>query len=488
MREKDITKINVIMSLLQQVVVTVCGFILPRIILTSFGSDVNGLVSSLNQFLSYVSLLEGGITGVVCASLYRPLVEKSQERLSAVINAANSFYKKISAIFVVYTIAIAVIYPLFIRKDFSFEFITSLTLILGINLFVQYCFSITWKTLLIADKKVYIVSAAYIIVVIANTILTVVIVKLYPSIHVVKLGSAIVYFIQPIIYKNYVKKHYPIDKSVKKDSQMLSQRWDGFGINIAAFIHNNTDVVILTLFSSLSEVSVYSVYFLVVMGLKSIVQAVSNGLSPSLGHTYATGNKDKLEGQFVKIESLLLFITFSLFTVGGFGITPFVQIYTTGVNDANYYQPLFGWIIIFAEMIFCIREPYVVLAYCANRFKDFTRIAFIEAALNIVISICFVYKFGIIGVAIGTAASMLFRTVCQIGYLRNHILHRSILNLVRRIGVNAIGMIVACTLINRFLGKCELNILSWIIYCIKASGICAVVFSIAYMANRHVNA
>ena len=208
MNEKNITRINVVMSLLQQVVVTICGFILPRIILTSFGSDINGLVSSLNQFLSYVSLLEGGITGVVCASLYSPLVDKSQERLSAVINAANSFYKKISAIFVLYTIVIAIIYPLFIRKDYSFEFIASLTLILGINLFVQYCFSITWKTLLIADKKVYIVSSAYILVVIANTLLTIIIVKIYPSIHVVKLGSAIVYFAQPLIYRYYIKKHY----------------------------------------------------------------------------------------------------------------------------------------------------------------------------------------------------------------------------------------------------------------------------------------
>ena len=38
----------------------------------TFDSDVNGLVSSLNQFLSYVSLIEGGLTGVVSANLYKP--------------------------------------------------------------------------------------------------------------------------------------------------------------------------------------------------------------------------------------------------------------------------------------------------------------------------------------------------------------------------------------------------------------------------------
>lgn len=485
MREKNITKINVIMSLLQQVVVTVCGFILPRIILTSFGSDINGLVSSINQFLSYVSLLEGGITGVVCASLYKPLVDGSKERLSAVINAANSFYKKISLIFAAYTIVIAIIYPLFIRQDYSFEFIASLTLILGINLFVQYCFSITWKTLLIADRKVYIVSATYILVVIANTIVTIVLVKIYPSIHIVKLGSAIVYFLQPIIYRYYVKKHYSIDFSAQKDKKMLSQRWDGFGINIAAFIHNNTDVVVLTIFSTLSNISVYSVYFLVVMGLKNVVQAVSSGLSPTLGHIYASGNREQLEIQFSKTESILLFISFFLFTVGGFGITPFVQIYTHGVTDANYYQPLFGWLIIAAELIFCIREPYVVLAYCANRFKDFTKIAFIEAILNVVVSIILVYWYGIVGVAIGTIISMAFRTICQIAYLHRHILHRKLYSLIKRIVVNVIGMAVSCLLIKWLIGTCEFNITSWVLYCLKASFICAVVYGIGFLINRY---
>ena len=48
-----------------QVVTVISGFIIPKIILTNFGSSVNGLVSSLNQFLSYITLIEGGITGVV---------------------------------------------------------------------------------------------------------------------------------------------------------------------------------------------------------------------------------------------------------------------------------------------------------------------------------------------------------------------------------------------------------------------------------------
>ena len=60
---------NTISSLIFQLTTIICGFILPRLILTAFGSEVNGLVSSLNQFLSYITLVEGGITGVIVAGL-----------------------------------------------------------------------------------------------------------------------------------------------------------------------------------------------------------------------------------------------------------------------------------------------------------------------------------------------------------------------------------------------------------------------------------
>ena len=56
--KSKVTLINIISSLTLQVVTVISGFIIPKIILTNFGSSVNGLVSSLNQFLSYITLIE----------------------------------------------------------------------------------------------------------------------------------------------------------------------------------------------------------------------------------------------------------------------------------------------------------------------------------------------------------------------------------------------------------------------------------------------
>ena len=122
-----------ISGLILQMFTILSGFILPKIILTCFGSEVNGLVSSLNQFLSYISLVEGGITGVVMANLYKPIVEKDEQKISAVMVTANRFFKKIGILFVAYSVGLSIVYPLLFKTEFNFAYVCSLTLILSIT-------------------------------------------------------------------------------------------------------------------------------------------------------------------------------------------------------------------------------------------------------------------------------------------------------------------------------------------------------------------
>ena len=89
------TLLNMISGLILQLFTLVSGFILPKIILIYFGSEVNGLVSSLNQFLSYITLVEGGITGVIVANLYKPIVDQDNQKISSVLITADRFYKRI---------------------------------------------------------------------------------------------------------------------------------------------------------------------------------------------------------------------------------------------------------------------------------------------------------------------------------------------------------------------------------------------------------
>lgn len=138
-----------------------------------------------------------------------------------------------------------------------------------------------------------------------------------------------------------------------------------------------------------------------------------------------------------------------------------------------------------AEMIFCIRDPYVTLAYSANRFKDFTRTAYFEASLNIVLSVIFVAKYGLIGVAAGTLISMGYRTIMQIGYLHKHILHKSILGLFKNLIGFSAGTLVVIVCSGNLINIGTLSFTGWFQFAFKNAVFAFIVFSIlAYLLYR----
>ena len=408
------TLLNMISGLILQFFTLVSGFVLPKIILIYFGSEVNGLVSSLNQFLSYITLVEGGITGVIIANLYKPIVDHDNYKISSVLVTADRFYKKIGALFIAYSVILSIAYPLYFKTEFKFSYVCSLTLILSLTLLIQYMFSLTLKTILNADKKGYIVNFTQTLIVICNVVIALISVCVYPSIHILKLISGFLFILQPLIFGKYAKKNYRINWKVEPDNSLIQSRWNGFAINLAAFIHNSTDITVLTFLASLKIVSIYSVYCLVSKGIKQLIESCLSGISHTIGQAYARKDWKELNQKLDIYEYVVFVLVFSLFTVAALLITPFVLLYTKGIVDTDYNQPLFGVLLVISEALYVVKLPHLNLAYTANKFKEITLPAYIEAILNIVISVVLVRKFGLIGVAIGTIVGMTYRMIFHV--------------------------------------------------------------------------
>ena len=154
MRSKK-TVINTIMSLLEELVAIVSGFILPRLILSFFGSQYNGLTTSITQFLACSVLLRAGIGGATRAALYKPLAEKDKSQVDSIVKATNIFMQKIAGILIIAIIAFAAIYPFLIRNKFGWFFTFSLFVIIGASTFAESFFGITYLIVLQADQRLW---------------------------------------------------------------------------------------------------------------------------------------------------------------------------------------------------------------------------------------------------------------------------------------------------------------------------------------------
>lgn len=434
---------NTYSSLIFQLTTIICGFILPRLILKSFGSQVNGLVNSIMQFLHIITFLELGVGAVVQSSLYKPLADHDDLQTSKIIKSASSFFTKIAIILLFYIVVLVVLYPILVNKDFGYLYTATLILAISISSFAQYYFGVVDSLLLSADQRGYIQYLTQTATLILNTAACAVLIKFGTSIHIVKLTTSIIYLLRPIALRIYVNRNYQIDRKIEYTGEPIKQKWNGIAQHVAAVVLDQTDIIVLTGLSTLTNVSIYSVYHLVIYGVKNLFLSLTNGFQALMGEMLAKNETEELKKFFSWTEWLLHTGTVFVFGCTGVLVVPFVMVYTNGITDAEYILPLFAVLITIAHAGHCLRLPYNILILAAGHYKQ-TQWSYVFAAvLNIFISILTVKAWGLIGVAIGTLCAMLYQTVWMAVYDSRHILNTPINKFIKHFAVDIITAAIA---------------------------------------------
>ena len=469
MRTKKLI-LNSILSLLYEIVAVICGLILPRLILQAFGTDVNGLVNSISQFLSVISFLDLGVAAVVQSALYKPLADRDSDGISKIVASGGKFFRRIAYILLGYVAVLIAVYPYFIGGDFDFSYTALLILSISISSFAQYYFGVTDRILLTADQRGYVQYSIQIITLILNTIACAMLIQMGFSIQLVKLTTSLIYLVRPIILRLYVNRHYSLNRKIKYEGEPIKQKWNGFAQHISSVVLDGTDTIVLTLFSTLSNVSIYSVYNLIALNLRNFFCSITNGIKPVLGELWAKHETNVLKKFFSKIQWGLHTLANFVFGCCLVLIVPFVTVYTMGISDANYIQPLFAVLITLANFMLCLRQPYFIMVLAAGEYKSTQSCFIVSTILNIVVSILLVFLWGLIGVAIGTLIAMVYQTVWMAIYNSKHLIKGEIKSFVKQIVVDAIT-VVLMWIATMWIDMRSVSYLSWFIMALEVAGI-----------------
>lgn len=459
---------NTITSIIYQITLVASGFVLPSIIIGFFGSETNGLVNSIKQFLQMIAFLEMGVGAVVQSALYKPLADKDERKISEIVVSGSSFFKMIGRILAIYAIVLSIFYNKITSSSYSNMFVVSLVIAISISYFAQYYFGLMDMFLLQSDQKGYIVYSTQIITTIINVIFCILIAKIGLSIQFMQFSTALIYLVRPLVFRIYINKNYKINRHINYVEEPIKQKWDGIAQHIAAVVLDSTDIVVLTIFSTLNAVSVYSIYNMVVSGIRSLISAVTQGTQALLGELWARAEYDKVKNFFSQFEWLVNFISTFIWSCTIVLLIPFVKVYTNNIGDINYIYPLFSVLITVAYAIYSFRLPYNTLILAVGHYKETRKSYIIAAIMNIVLSCIMVKSSGLIGVAIGTLASMLYQLIWMAIYCYKKILKKNIYLFVKQIIVNII-CIVICMLISSKFVLTSANYLNWIILAIKVS-------------------
>lgn len=473
--------LNTSTSVIYQVVSVVCGLIVPKIFIEYYGSSVNGLVSSIAQFLNFITLLELGVGAVVQSALYKPLADKNKTEISKIIVSSEKFFKRIAYIFAAYIAGLVILYPMTVKGQYDCGFTAVLILVISISTFAQYYFGITYQMLLNADQCAYIQFTVQTAMLILNAVATVIMAVLGTDVIVLKLTTSLIFLLRPIIFTAYAKKNYDIDKKIKFTDEPIKQKWNGLAQHLASVVLNSTDVVVLTLFSTLENVSIYQVYHSVVNGIKSLVTTFTNSVQATIGDMIAREEHETLDNFFSHFEWLVHTVVTLLFTCTGILLLPFIKVYTVNVTDVDYYLPAFAVLITLGTACYCLRLPYNIVVLAAGHYKQTQSSAIIEAIINIVISVVFVINFGIVGVAIGKPVAMLYRTIYFVFYLKKNIMGRKTRYFFLHCVTDIVTVLIS-VLATSFIELGEITFTAWLFMAVKVGVICvAVTFAVNLM-------
>lgn len=467
-------KWNSILALVYQVILIVTGLILPRCFLYFYGSEVNGLISSITQFLSFINICDLGISAVVSSAYYKPLADRNTAQISRVFAYSKRFFRVVGCILTGYIAVLLAIYPTLINHTFDYWFTATLIAAMGISQLGQYFIGITYQLLLNSDQKSSIQLLVNGSTLLVNTAVSVALMVSGAPIQLVKLATSLIYLLRPLLLYLYVKKHYELDLTVAVDRSVVPQKSSGIIQHIAYMIYENTDVMVLTVFSTLKNVSVYSVYTLVTNCIKQLITAATTGVQALLGNMLARGERQELRRFYTLYDWCVHTVSTLLFTVTGLLIVPFVKVYTAQITDADYEAPLFAALICLAYFLSSIRNCNYTLIRAAGHYRQTQAASLIEAVTNLSLSIVCVFRFGLIGVAFGTVAATAFFVVYEMIYFSRNIVFVRKTHYLKLFATDALTAAVgigAAMHIRIFTG----SLLSWLLQAALVFAVCTAV-------------
>lgn len=433
---------NIIVGVLGQLITIIMGIIIPKLFITSFGSEVNGLMTSITQIYVYIGLLEAGIGTATIQALYKPIANEDKGEINGILSATDRYYKKTGLYYFFAIVLFAVIYPFTIKADISKLSIFFVIIFTGLGSVINYLFQGKYKLLLTAEGKNYIVSSIATIINVVTNIAKIVCIYLGYDIVTIQVVYCIINISQMIFFGMYIKKHYKwLDLSVKPNKEAISQKNFVLIHQISSMVFSNTDILILTYFTNLKVVSVYSIYNMVYTTISNILAAVNTGLVFTLGQTFQVDKK-----KYIKLldcyETYYMCINFALYTVTYLLILPFLKLYTAGITDINYIDKYLPILFLCVQALVAGRSGMLNTINIAGHFKNTWKRSVIESIINIVVSLAFVGKYGIYGILIGTITALLYRTIDIIIYSNVKILNRSTWSTFRKWIVNILILLV----------------------------------------------
>ena len=394
-----------LMKIAYSVLTTITSLILVNLVIREYGPEVNGLSSSINQFVNLFSVFEGGITTAAIVATYNPIMRQDYDTVNGILTYTRRFLIKVSILFLIVTSVVGCIYIYVIESPYTFN-ITFIVLMLSV---IISCISMSvlpqYYILLQGNNEEYIISIVNCLVKVVSFVLSVVFILNHQHIIFVFVSNLVGATLNIVIFEIYQRCKYPYVNYKTNDVCVVAGTKDVLLQKILNIIFNFTDIFLISVFISLVMASVYNLNNQIYNSIYILVSAAITAPYNSIG-ILMRENREKFKKIFGAFR-LLSYITISVFyTATGSLMESFMQVYISDEVGVKYYIPILNFLLFSFFYFRSVSQLYAIAINASGKFKLQNKQLIIAMIANIVVSVIMMLKFGIIGVILGSVCAM----------------------------------------------------------------------------------
>ncbi|TCG11837.1 hypothetical protein C4B25_00770 [Mycoplasma todarodis] len=430
---------TLVIGVLANVSTSIIGFIFLKFFITHVGTEINGQKELILSILSYFSLVDGGIIVGVISRLYIPIKNEDWKEVTKIVNSLEKLLRKAGIIYFVIGLIAAVAFATIQEKSLDIKtlFLFLLFFIHVIPTTINYLFFAKYQCLIEADNKKYIITfwtVAFKVLIYALGILALHFMPIVTTtetitiagekvqskvttinpnsfyiillVFIVNMASVMANIIIYIKESDYYKKH--LIKGFNERTKLNSLVIYTLVFKISSMIVFSTDTITLSIMSkdvskATLMITIYALYNTLSSVIRSIYATIFYSSSGLIGRNINKKDINKIMAKIYR-NSLLCSVSILLIIVT---VVPIViDMFFPG---SNYFFPKIAILFGVINLFYICTTPSEMLIRSNAHFKQTWWIVFVEAIINISLSMLLIYFIGIYGVLIGTILSMMFK-------------------------------------------------------------------------------
>lgn len=398
-------KLGITTGLVNKVITLLLPFVVRTIFIRTIGIEYAGLNSLFISFLQVLNLAELGFSSAVVYSMYKPIAEKDDDTICALL----AFYKKVYKIvgIVVFTMGLMAMpfLPYLIKgnppEDINLYVVY---LIFLVNTCVSYLLYGYKTSLLNAFQRTDILNNISSITQLLLNGLSIVVLLVYPNYYLFILIIPIFTVFNNVLVSVRVDKMFPqyscrgrISDELRKD---IGKRIFGLAIQrLCVMTRNSLSSIVISAFISLSVVGIYNNYYMILSSLTGIINIILTAILAGVGNDVQVKSVEE------NFKSMRIF-NFLYMWIGAYTAICLVTVYQPFMKiwmGEDYMLPM-STVILLGLYYYNLKLGDISSTYynAAGLWWYGKWRAVLESALNLILNLIFVQFWGVNGIILAT--------------------------------------------------------------------------------------